>query len=89
MDISDFEKQVYEACKLVPKGSVVTYSEIARAIGSPHSMRAVGNALNKNPFKTVPCHRVIRNNGSAGGFTHGTRKKVELLKKEIIQKESF
>lgn len=89
MHLSNFENQVYEACKKIPKGSVVTYSEIAGAIGSPKAVRAVGNALNKNPFKTVPCHRVIRSNGSVGGFAHGTRKKVELLKKELIQKESF
>jgi methylated-DNA-[protein]-cysteine S-methyltransferase len=84
MHISDFEKKVYEACKKIPKSSVVTYSEIARAIGSPKASRAVGNALNKNPFKNVPCHRVILSNGSIGGFAHGSRKKLEL-----IQKESF
>jgi O-6-methylguanine DNA methyltransferase len=89
MHLSDFEKRVYEACKRIPRGSVVTYSEIARAIGSPRASRAVGNALNKNPFSSVPCHRVIRNDGSVGGFAHGTNRKVELLKKESSEKSLF
>jgi O-6-methylguanine DNA methyltransferase len=89
MQISGFERRVYEACKKIPRGSVTTYSEIARAIGSPRAMRAVGNALNKNPFLSVPCHRVICNDGSVGGFAHGTKRKLELLKQESFQKGLF
>jgi len=80
---SDFEKRVYEACRRIPRGSISTYSEIARAIGSPRASRAVGNALNRNPFRSVPCHRVIRSDGSIGGFARGTKKKIQVLMKEL------
>lgn len=83
-----FPDDVYSACRSVPKGSVVTYSELARAIGNPKAARAVGNALNKNPSPScnggkTPCHRIIRSDGSAGGFAFGTKKKIQLLKKEL------
>lgn len=61
----------------------MTYKEVAMAIGLPKAYRAVGNALNKNPFAPkVPCHRVIRSDGTIGGFASGTKKKIELLKRE-------
>ena len=82
-----FYKKVWLECLKIPRGSVSTYSEIARKIGSPRSQRAVGNALNKNPFApAVPCHRVIRKNGTPGGYARGARKKLELLKKESAEK---
>ncbi|HWA64450.1 MAG TPA: MGMT family protein, partial [Candidatus Paceibacterota bacterium] len=57
--------------------------QVAAAIGRPRAARAVGNALNKNPFAPeVPCHRVIRSDGSTGGFAFGRKKKIQLLKKE-------
>jgi methylated-DNA-[protein]-cysteine S-methyltransferase len=85
LKISDFQKMVYAATQKIPKGKVATYGWVARAIGFPNATRAIGNALNKNPFAPrVPCHRVIKSNGSVGGFADGTRKKIELLKKEGI-----
>lgn len=67
-----FERKVYEALKKVPRGSVVTYGELARRIGRPRAARAVGNALAKNPFAPdVPCHRVIRADGGIGGYARG------------------
>ena len=69
----------------------MTYGEVAIAIGNPKSYRAVGNALNKNPFiytersrstPKVPCRRVIKSDGSVGGFAFGSDKKISLLKKE-------
>ncbi len=69
----------------IPKGSVKTYKQVAIAINSPKSARAVANACGKNPYApTVPCHRVVRSNGSLGGFSAagGTRVKKKLLKKE-------
>lgn len=65
----------------------MTYAEVAAAIGRPRAARAVGNALNKNPFSfeaggDVPCHRVIRSDGSTGGFASGPAAKMRLLKKE-------
>lgn len=83
-----FSEDVYRACRLIPKGSVATYSEIARAIGNPKAARAVGNALNRNPSPSyeggsTPCHRVIRSDGTAGGFAFGRKKKIRLLKNEL------
>ncbi|MDO8554067.1 MAG: MGMT family protein [Candidatus Micrarchaeota archaeon] len=93
-----FQLAVWKACSRIPKGKVATYAEIAKAIGKSKAVRAVGNALNKNPyvsdFKTrnsrhktysIPCHRVIKSNGSVGGYAHGTRKKIELLKNEGVE----
>ncbi|MDO8537710.1 MAG: MGMT family protein [archaeon] len=84
--MKSFNERVWDACKKIPKGKVSTYGEIAKAIGSKDSSRAVGNALNKNPFAPiVPCHRVIQSNGSIGGFADGTNKKIKLLKNEGIE----
>jgi O-6-methylguanine DNA methyltransferase len=83
-----FSEDVYCACRLIPRGSVVTYSEIARAIGRPKAARAVGNALNRNPSPSfsggkTPCHRVIRSDGKAGGFAFGAGTKILILEKEL------
>ncbi|MDZ7611561.1 MAG: MGMT family protein [Candidatus Moranbacteria bacterium] len=84
--ITDFEKKVYETLKKIPKGRVVSYGGLARACGKPGAFRAVGNALNKNPFAPeVPCHRVVRSDGLVGGFSSGAEKKVKLLKKEGVE----
>ena len=81
-----FTEMVWQACAKIPKGKVSTYGEIAKAIGSSKSSRAVGNALNKNPDTVkTPCHRVVRSDGGVGGYAHGMKKKVELLKKEGIE----
>ena len=81
-----FNEKVWDACKKIPKGKVSTYGEIAKAIKNRDASRAVGNALNKNPFAPiVPCHRVIQSNGSIGGFAFGTNKKIAMLKNEGIE----
>lgn len=81
-----FNEKVLMICSRIPKGKVSTYKEIARKIGSPNSARAVGNALNKNPFiGKIPCHRVIRSDGFVGGYAKGTKRKIALLKKEGIK----
>lgn len=88
MPLTDFQKKVYQATARIPRGRVSTYQAIARACGCPGAARAVGNALNKNPYAPqVPCHRVLRSNGQIGGFAWGTAKKVAMLRKEglIIQ----
>lgn len=84
--ITPFARSVYIETAKIPKGKVSTYSEIAEAIGQPGAARAVGNALNKNPFAPdVPCHRVVRSDGRIGGYAGGTDKKIGLLKKEGVQ----
>lgn len=86
MEITEFQKSVYKACEKIPKGRVSTYAEIARAIKNPDSSRAVGNALNKNPFAPkVPCHRVVKSGGFLGGFASGQADKIAILKKEGVR----
>ena len=82
--ISLFQKKIYKVVKKIPKGKVLTYKEVAKKAGRPKAWRAVGNLLNKNQDPKIPCHRVIRSNGSIGGFNRGKNKKIALLKKEGI-----
>ncbi len=81
----EFQKKVYNVVKCVPRGRIVTYGAVARAINKPQAVRAVGNALNKNLFKSVPCHRVIRSDGRVGGFARGTKEKIKLLRREGVK----
>ncbi len=77
-------KVLKQTCK-IPRGRVDTYSGLAAKIGAPGAARAVGNALANNPFPLViPCHRVVRSDGSLGGFGGGIRMKKELLGKEGV-----
>ena len=80
--MKSFNERCYALLKEVPKGKVTTYKALAHALGTK-AYRAVGNAMNKNPYAPiVPCHRVVNSDGSLGGFASGSRKKVLLLKKE-------
>ena len=82
-----FQRKVWKYLKKIPRGKTKTYSEVASAIGSPSSIRAVANAVGKNPYPPrIPCHRVIRSDGSLGGYSGkgGIRTKRILLKKEGI-----
>jgi len=81
-----FYQKVWSAISTIPKGEVKTYSWVAAKIGNPKASRAVGTALSKNPFLIIiPCHRVIRKDGSLGGFSQGLAKKIELLEQEGIK----
>ena len=83
--MTTFEKKVYDAVKTIPRGETRTYAWVAAAIGSPKAVRAVGNALHKNPYAPhVPCHRVIRSDGTLGGYVHGEEAKKRLLREEGI-----
>jgi O-6-methylguanine DNA methyltransferase len=81
--LTEFQKAVYAYTATIPTGETRTYAEVAAAIGRPKAVRAVGNALNRNPFApAVPCHRVVRSDGTIGGFASGPKKKQALLKRE-------
>jgi len=68
--VGDFRRRVYEALREVPRGGTVTYGELARRIGRPGAHRSVGTAVSRNPVPLfVPCHRVVRSDGSLAGFT--------------------
>ena len=76
---------MHSATAKIPRGRVSTYKDIATALGNPHLARAVGNALNKNrDTEKVPCHRVIKSDGSLGGFNQGLKEKIRLLESEGI-----
>jgi O-6-methylguanine DNA methyltransferase len=81
--LTSFQKAVYAATMEIPLGETRSYAWVARRIGLPKSSRAVGHALNRNPYAPfVPCHRVISSDGSLGGFRGGLAKKLRLLKQE-------
>ena len=82
-----FQLKVWNYLKKIPRGKIKTYSEVAKAIGKPLAVRAVANAIGKNPLAPlIPCHRVIRSDGSLGGYSGkgGIKTKRLLLKKEGI-----
>ncbi len=83
--LSDFQIKVLLAVMRIPKGEVLTYKELAKMVGSPRAYRAVGTAVRKNPLApTIPCHRVIRSDGSLGNYSApgGPKKKRAMLKAE-------
>ncbi|MCC5626240.1 bifunctional DNA-binding transcriptional regulator/O6-methylguanine-DNA methyltransferase Ada [Nostoc sp. CHAB 5715] len=78
-----FQKQVWEALQKIPYGQTRTYTDIARNIAKPQAVRAVGNACGANPIALiVPCHRVLRGDGSLGGYRWGIERKQKLLTQE-------
>lgn len=92
MPSKSFNERCYSLLRKVPKGKVTTYKLLAEALGTK-AYRAVGNAMNRNPFgilnckgsNMAPCHRVVDSNGHLHGFAHGLKKKAELLGKEGIK----
>ena len=80
-----FQLKVWKYLKTIPRGKVKTYKEVAIGIKKPNSARAVANACANNPYSpNVPCHRVIRSDGTPGGFSGvgGIKTKKKLLKSE-------
>ena len=83
--MTQFQSQCYKALKKVPAGKVITYSGLAAMIGRPNAHRAVGSAMNKNPFAPeVPCHRVVKSNGDLGGFATDIKIKIKRLQDEGV-----
>ena len=85
---TEFQLKVWTYLRKIPRGRVKTYSQVAKAIGKPLAARAVANAIGKNPYAPkIPCHRVIRSDGSLGGYSGkgGIKTKRFLLKKEGIR----
>ncbi len=81
-----FQKQVWQALQRIPYGQTRSYADIAREIGQPGAVRAVANACGANPTALiVPCHRVIRSDGSLGGYHWGIERKRRLLAQEAAQ----
>ena len=83
-----FQKKVWSALLKIPKGKTLTYKQLAKNIDNPKAVRAVGNAVGKNPLPIIiPCHRVIKSDGSLGGYSGkgGVKTKKMLLKKESVK----
>ncbi len=79
--LTKFQWKVLEVTAKIPIGETRSYKWVAEKVGSPKAVRAVGQALKKNPYPvTIPCHRVIRQDGSLGGYSGGSQaKKAKLL----------
>ena len=86
--IISFRKKVCEIVKNIPKGKVLSYTEVARRAGCSRACRAVGNILNKNVDLGIPCHRVVRSDGRVGGYNKGAENKIKLLEKEGVKIEN-
>lgn len=83
--VTEFRRRVLEACRRIPRGRTATYADLARVAGSPQAARAAGSAMAHNPLPLiVPCHRVVRSDGTLGGFSspQGIRLKRRLLELE-------
>lgn len=80
---SEFQRSVWKALRAIPCGQTRTYAQIAAAVGRPSAVRAAGSANGANPVAVlVPCHRVVRSDGSLGGYAYGAQIKLALLQRE-------
>ncbi len=83
---SEFDRAVLEKVKEIPRGRVVTYGEVARALGKPEAARGVGGVMARNRLPiVVPCHRVIRSDMRPGNYSHGEAMKIMLLRSEGVE----
>ena len=83
---TNLQVKVWEALLRVPEDRVVTYTEVARAVGRPAAVRGVANAVGRNPVAAlIPCHRVLRSTGELGGYRWGTLRKRALLAREAAR----
>jgi len=83
---SAFEKNVLKKVREIPSGNVMTYKEVANAVGYGGASRAVGNVMAKNPFPVlIPCHRVIKSDLSLGNYSGGGKE----IKKRLLEKEGI
>ena len=81
-----FQIAVWEACLAIPAGKTRTYADLAKAIHRPNAVRAVGTALGANPIPVlIPCHRVVRTDGSLGDYAFGLPIKERLLDREAVR----
>ena len=83
---SDFQRRALISLRTVPAGAVITYQGLAAAVGHPNSQRAIGTTMATNPVPIfVPCHRVIRSDGTIGNYGGGVENKLKLLRAEGFQ----
>jgi AraC family transcriptional regulator of adaptative response/methylated-DNA-[protein]-cysteine methyltransferase len=83
-----FQEKVWRALRAIPRGKTSTYSEIAKALGMPRAFRAVARACGANPVAVlIPCHRVVKLDGSISGYRWGVERKQELLRREASRRK--
>jgi len=81
--VKTFKEKVFEVVVKIPKGKTLTYKEVARIAGSPNAYRAVGSILKTNYDSKIPCHRVVKSDGSLGNYNRGGNEaKMKILKSE-------
>ncbi len=82
----NFTQRVLDVVRRIPRGRVMTYRQVAAAAGSPGAARAVGSIMRKNIDPTVPCHRVIKSDGTPGQYNRpgGTKMKRDILRTEGV-----
>jgi len=82
----NIEEKIYQKLLQVPSGYVTTYGELAKAINLKNGQRVIGQIMKKNPFPViVPCHRVVKSDGTIGGYAYGTEIKKNMLTKEGLK----
>lgn len=80
-----FQRRVWQELQKIPRGATRTYTQVAKSLGDPQSVRAVARACATNPVSVVvPCHRVIRMDGSLAGYRWGLSRKQKLLEREAL-----
>lgn len=82
--MQSFRDKVLSVVQNIPKGSVLTYKEVAKKAGSPNASRAVGSILKQNYDPKIPCHRVIRSDGKTGEYNRGREEKIKKLISEGV-----
>ena len=86
---TDFQKQIWQKLRQIPPGTTISYSQLAEQLGCPKAVRAVANACAANKLAVlIPCHRVLRADGSLSGYRWGVDRKRKLLAKEASQIQS-
>ena len=82
----NIEEKIYQKLLQVPSGYVTTYGELAKAINLKNGQRVIGQIMKKNPFPViVPCHRVVKSDGTIGGYAYGVDIKKNMLTKEGLK----
>lgn len=81
---ASFKEKVFSIVRKIKKGETLSYKEVARRAGSPRASRAVGAILHTNYDPNIPCHRVIKSDGSLGGYNRGVKNKEKILKEESM-----
>jgi O-6-methylguanine DNA methyltransferase len=81
---TSFRDKVMEIVRNIPAGTVMTYGQVAKLAGSGRAARAVGNIMKQNYNPEIPCHRVVRTDGTAGGYNRGAANKICKLKMEGV-----